>query len=140
MSETPETDACWSSLNDFSDVELRIMTEHARKIERERDKARRELQLLLESTKVETCEPLPERDGEPADFSGAIRRMRLAEEERDQWRACARGLAAAASDMQSGWFYIQEVYGRLSGVGWDRTAQGVEAALAEFERLKGKTK
>jgi hypothetical protein len=58
------------------------------------------------------------------------------ERERNQWRACAKGLAAAASDMQSGWFYIQEVYGRLSGVGWDRTAQGVEAALAEFERLK----
>jgi hypothetical protein len=51
---------------------------------------RRELQLLLESTKVETCsEPLPERDGEPADFSGAITRMRLAEAERDQWRECA---------------------------------------------------
>ncbi len=64
----------------------------------------------------------------------------LLQRERNQWRACAKGLAAAASDMQSGWFYIQEVYGRLSGVGWDRTAQGVEAALAEFERLKEATK
>jgi hypothetical protein len=62
------------------------------------------------------------------------------QDERNQWRACAKGLAAAASDMQSGWFYIQEVYGRLSGVGWDRTAQGVEAALAEFERLKEASK
>jgi hypothetical protein len=62
------------------------------------------------------------------------------ERERDQWHKCATRLAEAVSDMQSGWFYIQEVYGRLSGVGWDRAAQGVEVALREFERLKGETK
>jgi hypothetical protein len=94
------------------------------KLERERDKARRELQLLLESTKVETCEPLPERDGEPADFSGAIRRMRLAEEDRDQWRECAERLAA----------FVAPVPADMA----DHTA--CAAALAEFERLKGETK
>jgi len=62
------------------------------------------------------------------------------ERERDQWHKCATRLAEAASDMQSGWFYIQEVHGRLSGIGWDRAAQSVEAALKEFERLKEETK
>jgi hypothetical protein len=37
MSDTPETDAFLRDLNDYSDVELRAMTEHARKLERERD-------------------------------------------------------------------------------------------------------
>jgi hypothetical protein len=36
---TPETDAFLRDLNDYSDVELRAMTEHARKLERERDEA-----------------------------------------------------------------------------------------------------
>ena len=72
------------------------------RLERERNDARRELQLLLESTKVETCaEPLPERDGEPADFAGAITRMRLAEEERNQWRECAEERKKAWYEMQS---------------------------------------
>jgi hypothetical protein len=39
MSETPETDAFLRDLNDYSDVELRAITEHARKLERERDEA-----------------------------------------------------------------------------------------------------
>jgi selenocysteine lyase/cysteine desulfurase len=41
MSErpTPETDAFLRDLNDYSDVELRAMTDHARKLERERDEA-----------------------------------------------------------------------------------------------------
>ena len=39
---TPETDAFLRNLNDYSDVELRAMTEYARKLERERDKARSE--------------------------------------------------------------------------------------------------
>ena len=38
-SDTPETDAFLRDLNDYSDVELRAMTEHARKLERERDEA-----------------------------------------------------------------------------------------------------
>jgi len=42
MSDTPETDAFLCDLNDYSDVELRAMTEHARKLERERDEARRQ--------------------------------------------------------------------------------------------------
>ena len=42
MSDTPETDAFLRDLNDYSDVELRAMTEHARKLERERDEARGE--------------------------------------------------------------------------------------------------
>jgi hypothetical protein len=48
MSDTPETDACWDSLNDFADVELRIMTDHAKKLERERDQYRRNLELIAE--------------------------------------------------------------------------------------------
>jgi hypothetical protein len=39
MSDTPETDAFLRDLNDYSDVELRAMTEHARRLERERDEA-----------------------------------------------------------------------------------------------------
>jgi hypothetical protein len=38
-SDTPETDAFLRDLNDYSDIELRAMTEHARKLERERDEA-----------------------------------------------------------------------------------------------------
>ena len=83
---------------------------HAQTLEREllkaqaeRDEARRELQLLLESTKVETCaEPLPERDGEPADFAGAITRMRLAEAERDQWRIQCERAEMALQDIATG--------------------------------------
>ena len=45
-SDTPETDAFLRDLNDYSDVELRAMTEHARKLERERDEARAEIQRL----------------------------------------------------------------------------------------------
>lgn len=43
MSDTPETDAFLRDLNDYSDVELRAMTEHARKLERERDEAREQI-------------------------------------------------------------------------------------------------
>jgi replicative superfamily II helicase len=40
-SNTPETDAFLRDLNDYSDVELRAMTEHARKLEQERDEWRK---------------------------------------------------------------------------------------------------
>jgi hypothetical protein len=104
MNSTPETDAM---LHDCGD-------------------ARRELQLLLESTKVETCsEPLPERDGEPADFSGAIRRMRLAEAERDQWRECAERISKAL---------------RCPCNFDERTCDRCEELKEEFNRLKGETK
>jgi len=87
---------------------------------------RRELQLLLESTKVETCsEPLPERDGEPADFSGAITRMRLAEAERDQWRECAEKLA-------------EEL--KFERDCMPKSMRGPQIAMAHFNRLKGETK
>ena len=43
MSNTPETDAFLRNLNDYSDLELRAMTEHARKLERERDEARQQI-------------------------------------------------------------------------------------------------
>jgi hypothetical protein len=43
MNDTPETDAFLRDLNDYSDVELRAMTEHARKLERERDEARQQI-------------------------------------------------------------------------------------------------
>jgi len=42
MSDTQETDAFLRDLNYYSDVELRAMTEHARKLERERYEARKE--------------------------------------------------------------------------------------------------
>jgi hypothetical protein len=42
-SNTPETDSFLRDLNDYSDVELRAMTEHARKLERERDEVRDQL-------------------------------------------------------------------------------------------------
>jgi hypothetical protein len=43
MNDTPETDAFLRDLNDYSDVELRAMTEHARRLERERDEARQQI-------------------------------------------------------------------------------------------------
>ena len=43
MNNTPETDAFLRDLNDYSDIELRAMTEHARKLERERDEARQQI-------------------------------------------------------------------------------------------------
>jgi hypothetical protein len=43
MNDTPETDALLRDLNDYSDVELRAMTEHARRLERERDEARQQI-------------------------------------------------------------------------------------------------
>jgi len=88
---------------------------------------RRELQLLLESTKVETCaEPLPERDGEPADFAGAITRMRLAEEERNQWREFAEGLVRCVRGEE-----------KLRPLLF---SADFKKALAEFDRLQEETK
>jgi hypothetical protein len=43
--QTPETDAFLRDLNDYSDIELRAMTEHARRLERERDEAREAFKL-----------------------------------------------------------------------------------------------
>ena len=40
MNDTPETDAFIDSLNDDWDYEFAALTAHARKLERERDKAR----------------------------------------------------------------------------------------------------
>ena len=51
-SNTSETDAFLRDLNDYSDVELRAMTEHARKLERERDEARELAQQMSESNQV----------------------------------------------------------------------------------------
>lgn len=47
-------------------------------------------------------------------------------------------LAEAARDMLSGWRYIREVHGDLSGVGWDRAEGKVVAALAEYYLIKAK--
>jgi putative N-acetylmannosamine-6-phosphate epimerase len=52
MSDTPETDAFLRDLNDYSDLELRAMTEHARKLERERDESRELAQQMSESNQV----------------------------------------------------------------------------------------
>jgi hypothetical protein len=139
---------------------INIFDEMAR-LETERNVARRELQQLLESIKVsEVSIQMVDGIARPIPWDGSAESEKL-RYERDtwkslaediseareaweihcnEWRMCAEQLAEAASDMQSGWFYIQEVNGRLSGVGWDRAAQGVEAALREFERLKGETK
>jgi hypothetical protein len=122
MSDTPETH---EAVERWRQGKINIFDEMAR-LERERNAARRELQLLLESTKVETCsEPLPERDGEPADFSGAITRMRLAEAERDQWRECSVKLADAL------WKAIRNEL---------HVNSPTYRALSEFEKLNGETR
>jgi hypothetical protein len=53
LSNTPETNAFLRDLNDYSDVELRAMTEHARKLERERDEAREDLKFRRGFYKVQ---------------------------------------------------------------------------------------
>lgn len=127
MSYTPETDGHLRR-NTGNGSEW-VRADFARKLERERDQWR---------------ECAAERKRAWYEMQSAFERSRdevnALERERDQWRMCAERLAEAASDMQSGWFYIQEVHGRLSGIGWDRAAQSVEAALKKLERLKGETK
>jgi predicted nucleic acid-binding Zn-ribbon protein len=62
---TPETDAFLRDLNDYSDIELRAMTEHARKLERERDEARGEqcsIQCAFEESQDKIEELERERD------------------------------------------------------------------------------
>ncbi len=179
MSDTPETHEAverWrqGKINIFDEM-ARLETERdqARQQERihydnflsmqdERDKAERELELLLESTKVETCaEPLPERDGEPADFAGAITRMRLAEEERNQWRECAEERKKAWYEMQSAFERSRDEVNALERERdqWRECAKRLDArlrksndwtpsatykenqqALAEFEKLKEASK
>lgn len=45
--------------------------------------------------------------------------------------AAAPDLYAALEDMLSGWIYIREQHGDLSGVGWDRAQVAATAALAK---------
>ena len=106
MSDTPETDAAeliYDGIvaSGYADADV------CRKLERERDQARRELDIQLESIHFHMervpvrehplraddaplqdsgAEPQPLREGEPSDFCGAIRRMRDAEKERDEAR------------------------------------------------------
>ena len=51
-SNTPETDAFLRDLNDYSDVELRAMTEHARKLERERDEWRKKFEISVDAVEI----------------------------------------------------------------------------------------
>jgi hypothetical protein len=76
---TPETDAFLRDLNDYSDIELRAMTEHARKLERERDEAR------SEQSSIQCA------------FEDSQDKIEKLERERDEARAVANDLAAIAS-------------------------------------------
>jgi len=42
-------------------------------------------------------------------------------------------LLDALKDMHSGWKYIRETHGDLYGVGWDRSQEKAEAAIAKAE-------
>jgi chromosome segregation ATPase len=102
-SNTPETDAFLRDLNDYSDVELRAMTEHARKLERERDEANEELskkyiefdKLFHEAEKIrierdEARElhrnALREREATEKEVDAMLERAHKAERERDEVR------------------------------------------------------
>lgn len=41
----------------------------------------------------------------------------------------APDMLAALEDILSGWLYIRQVHGDLSGVGWDRAQEKVDAAI-----------
>ena len=45
-------------------------------------------------------------------------------------------LLEALKDMHSGWKYIRETHGDLYGVGWDRSQEKAEAAIAKAEEVK----
>ena len=45
-------------------------------------------------------------------------------------------LLGALKDMHSGWKYIRETHGDLYGVGWDRSQEKAEAAIAKAEEAK----
>ncbi len=47
--------------------------------------------------------------------------------------AASRDLLDALKDMHSGWKYIRETHGDLYGVGWDRSQEKAEAAIAKAE-------
>jgi hypothetical protein len=93
MSETPET---YEAVERWRQGKINIFAEMAR-LETERNAARRELQLLLESTKVETCSgPQPETDTPETDafvemghgraYSEFVDLCRRLEREREQFR------------------------------------------------------
>lgn len=43
--------------------------------------------------------------------------------------AAAPDMLAALEDILSGWLYIRQVHGDLSGVGWDRAQEKAESAI-----------
>jgi len=106
-SNTPETDAFLRDLNDYSDVELRAMTEHARKLERERDEAREQdenlkLQLgLWEDGNLISEETLGEIRLLNEQINGAFR-------ERDEAREA----------MREAWLAMDEIDGTDRMVEW----------------------
>jgi hypothetical protein len=59
--------------------------------------------------------------------------------QRDEAKANARLIAAAPEllaalkDIYSGWKYLRETHGDLYGVGWDRSQEKAEAAIAKAE-------
>lgn len=46
-------------------------------------------------------------------------------------RDAAPELLAALEDMLSGWKYLREHHGELSGVGWDRAQDNAESAIRQ---------
>jgi hypothetical protein len=57
MKDTPETDAFIDSLNDDWDYEFAALTSHARKLERERDAARKiAVYAMLEAARIPPSE------------------------------------------------------------------------------------
>jgi hypothetical protein len=107
MNDTPETDAFLRDLNDYSDVELRAMTEHARKLERERDEARESLKHITEYGTEEINDAVELRqklactlvdlDNMQYQRDLAMKVISRLERERDEARAVAGELADVAS-------------------------------------------
>lgn len=59
------------------------------------------------------------------------RRIGALERELAATETARRELCDALSDMASGWRYIRETHGDLTGVGWDRAEEKARAALSK---------
>lgn len=64
-----------------------------------------------------------------SDVSNAFANEAIARYERI--RSAAPELLDALEDMLSGWVYLREHHGELSGVGWDRAQDKAEVAIAK---------
>ena len=63
-------------------------------------------------------------------------RDRNAADELRRLHAVNAELLEALKDMRSGWKYIRATHGDLYGVGWDRSQEKAEAAIAKAEEVK----